>query len=195
MAHEVVSTAKDERAPMLRIPDLDEAALSPEQKKVYDAIVAGPRGAVRGPLRIWLHSAALAERAQDLGAFCRYHSSLPPRLSELAILVVAAFWRAGYEWAVHAPQALAAGIEPSAIDAIRQNRSPHLEQADAAAVYAFARELLESRQVREETYRKAAAELGDRGVVDLVGVLGYYGLVSMTIAAFKVLPDGQDPFA
>jgi 4-carboxymuconolactone decarboxylase len=180
---------------MFRIPDIDESALSAEQKKVYDTIVAGPRGVVRGPLRIWLHSAPLAERAQELGAFCRYHSSLPPRLSELAILVTAAFWRAGYEWKVHAPQALAAGIDGAIVEAIRRNRKPRFDQADAAAVHAFARELLETRQVSEATFAEARAELGVRGLVDLVGILGYYGLISMTITAFEVRPEGDDPFA
>jgi 4-carboxymuconolactone decarboxylase len=180
---------------MPRIPDIAEAELSPEQKKVYDAIVAGPRGVVRGPLRIWLNSAPLAERAQELGAFCRYHSSFPPRLSELAILVIAAFWKAGYEWNVHAPQALAAGIDAAAIEDIRRNRSPRLDQADAAALYAFARELLENRQVSEQTFEKARAELGVRGLVDLVGILGYYSLISMTISAFELSPGAQDPFA
>jgi len=180
---------------MFRIPDIDESRLSPEQRKVYDAIVAGPRGVVRGPLRIWLHSAPLAERAQDLGAFCRYHSSLPPRLSELAILTTAAVWKAGYEWTVHAPEALAAGIDPATIEAIRQNRRPRFDQPDSAAVYDFTRELLETRQVSEETLSRARAELGVRGLVDLVGILGYYGLISMTINAFGVPPDGPDPFA
>jgi len=191
-----ISTDQDKRALIMpRIPDIAEAELSPEQKKVYDAIVAGPRGVVRGPLRIWLNSAELAERAQGLGAFCRYHSSLPPRLSELAILTVAAYWRAGYEWNVHAPQALAAGIGANVVEDIRRSRPPQLEQTDAAAVHAFARELLETRQVSEPTFQKAKAELGARGVVDLVGILGYYGLISMTISAFEVQPDGGDPFA
>ncbi len=180
---------------MSRLPDVLEAGLSPEQQKVYDAIISGPRRVVRGPLRIWLHSAPLAERAQELGAFCRYHSSLPPRLSELAILVTGAFWRAGYEWIVHAPDALKAGVDPAIIEAIRRDQKPDFKEADAAAVYQFARELLETRQVSEPTFRKAEAAIGARGVVDLVGVLGYYGLISMTIKAFEVPPEGDDPFA
>jgi 4-carboxymuconolactone decarboxylase len=180
---------------MSRLPDVIEAGLSPEQQKVYDAIVSGPRRVVRGPLRIWLHSAPLAEHAQQLGAFCRYHSSLPPRLSELAILVTGALWKAGYEWNVHAPDALKAGIDPAVLEAIRTGRTPDFKEADAAAVYHFARELIETRQVSEPTFRKAEKELGPRGVVDLVGVLGYYGLISMTIKAFEVPPEGDDPFA
>jgi len=93
-----------------REPVLDVGSMSEEQRRVYDAIAAGPRGVVRGPLAVWLQSPGLAQRAQDLGAFCRYGSSLPPRLSELAILVTGAHWRAGYEWCVHAPIARSAGL-------------------------------------------------------------------------------------
>ena len=180
---------------MSRIPDLVEADLTPEQRQVYDAIVRGPRGRVRGPLRIWLTSPELADKAQQLGAYCRYDSSLPPRLTELAILIVGAFWKAGYEWNAHVPQALAAGLSRDVIEAIRIGQAPNLERADERAVHAFARELLTTRRVSAATYRAAEAELGAPGLVDLVGVLGYYGLISMTIVAFEVSAGGDNPFA
>jgi len=182
---------------MSRLPDLDPAKLSPEQQKVYDAILSGPRGHVVGPLRVWLQSAELADRAQALGAFCRFGTSLPPRLSELAILVIGAYWRAGFEWHAHAPLGVKAGLDAAAVEAIRAGRTPSLPKADEAAVYAFANELLQTRKVSDATYRSAAAQLGDKGVVELVGILGYYGLISMTINAFEVpLPAGApQPFA
>ena len=182
---------------MPRLPDLDPATFSAEQQRAHDAIVAGPRGAVRGPLRVWLHSPELADRAQALGAFCRYGTGLPPRLSELAILVTAAFWRAGYEWYAHAPIGLKAGLDPAAIEAIRTGQPPILSRGDEATVYEFAREMLTQRHISDETYRRAAAELGPKGVVELVGILGYYGLISMTINAFEVpLPEGAaSPFS
>jgi 4-carboxymuconolactone decarboxylase len=181
---------------MERISELSADSLTPEQRVVHDTIVAGPRGKVAGPLRVWLHSPKFAARAQELGAFCRYHTSLPKRLSELAILVTAAFWKAGYEWFVHAPEAIKAGLDAEVIEAIRHGRKPKLARADEAAVYDFARDLLETREVSDAIYERAAAELGDIGVVDLVGILGYYGLISMTIRAFGVpLPAGEtDPF-
>lgn len=181
---------------MTRLPELDLADLSPEQRKVHDAILAGPRGTVRGPLLAWLHSAELADKAQGLGAFCRYDTSLPPRLSELAILVTGAHWRAGYEWHVHAPIGIKAGLDPAAVEAIRKREQPTLAREDEAAVHAFARELLEQHQVTEATYRRAAAALGARGVVELVGILGYYGLISMTIKAFELplLEGAENPF-
>lgn len=151
---------------------------------------------VQGPLRVWLTSPGLADKAQALGAFCRYGTSLPPRLSELAIVVTGAHWRAGFEWAVHAPIARESGLDPAALEAIRTGREPDLARDDERAVYRVAVELLRQRRVSDETYAAAAAILGSRGLVELVGILGYYGLISMTINAFQVpLPAGTaDPF-
>jgi 4-carboxymuconolactone decarboxylase len=181
---------------MLRIPELSLDRLTPEQREVHDAIVAGPRGKVQGPLQIWLHSPKLAVRAQELGAFCRYHTSLPKRLSELAILVTGAHWKAGFEWFVHAPEGIKAGLDAVAVDAIRDGTRPSLARTDEAAVYDFARELLETHRVSDATYERAVAELGIVGVVELVGILGYYGLICMTICAFRVpVPAGEvEPF-
>ncbi len=181
---------------MARLPDIDPATLDADQKRVYEAILAGPRGKVEGPLRVWLTSPAFAERAQALGAFCRYGSSLPPRLSELAILVTGAFWRAGFEWRAHAPIAIAAGLDPAAVEAIRTGAAPRLAKDDEKAVYQFARELVAERRVSQPTYDLAERLLGRRGLVELVGILGYYALISMTINAFEIpIPDSdEDPF-
>ena len=181
---------------MLRIPELSPNHLTPEQREVHDAIVAGPRGKVQGPLQVWLHSPKLAARAQELGAFCRYHTSLPKRLSELAILVTGAHWKAGFEWFAHAPEAIKAGLDAATVTAIHCGMSPRFVRADEAAVYDFSRELLETHRVSDATYERATAELGAVGVVELVGILGYYGLISMTICAFRVpVPAGEvEPF-
>ena len=181
---------------MPRPPIHDETALTPAQQPLYDAILNGPRGIVEGPLRVWLQSPGLADKAQALGAFCRYGTTLPPDLSELAILVTGAFWKSGFEWAVHAPIAAKAGIAPDVIEAIRQGHRPTGLSDKAAAVHDFATELHRNRAVSDETYARAEAALGLQGVVDLVGILGYYTLISMTINAFHVpLPDGApDPF-
>jgi 4-carboxymuconolactone decarboxylase len=180
----------------MRIPEWKPEDLTPAQRKVHDAIVAGPRGKVVGPLRVWLTSPALAERAQELGAFCRFGTRLPPRLSELAILVTGAFWQAGFEWHAHAPIARKAGVAADAIEAIRTGKEPKFAQEDERAVYGFSRELWVRHRVSDTTYRRAAELLGNAGVVELVGILGYYGLISMTINAFEVpLPVGAaEPF-
>jgi 4-carboxymuconolactone decarboxylase len=180
-----------------RTPALDLAKLTPAQQRVHDAIASGPRGKVQGPLKIWLQSAELADKAQALGAFCRYGTSLPPRLSELAILVMGAHWQAGFEWAAHAPIALAAGVDAAAIEAIRRGKPPQFADAAARCVHAFAFELLNRRRVSDATYAEAVDVLGQTAVVELVGLLGYYTLISMTIVTFDVpLPDAAvDPFA
>jgi len=181
---------------MPRTPEIVYAELDADQRRVYDAIIAGPRGQVQGPLKVWLQSADLADRAQALGAFCRFGTTLPPRLSELAIITMGAHWRAGFEWFAHAPIAMKAGIDPAAVEAIRTGKTPKFAQPDEAAVYAYAHELLTTRAVSEATYNEALARLGKKGVVELTGILGYYGLISMTIKAFEVpLPEGTpDPF-
>lgn len=179
---------------MPRLPDIDPDALSPDGRRVHDVIASGPRGLVQGPLRIWLNSPALADKAQALGAFCRYGTSLPQRLSELAILVTGAHWRAGFEWHVHAPIGIEAGLDPAAVEAIRTGRPPRFEKPDEAAVHAFAQELLSTRRVSQPVYDEAVAQLGATAIVELVGVLGYYGFISMTINAFEVpLPEGAAP--
>lgn len=180
----------------MRLPDLDERHLTPEQRAVHDRIEAGPRGVVAGPLRVWLRSPELAERAQELGAFCRYRSSLPPRLSELAILVTGAHWRSGFEFATHAPLGIAAGLSPALVEAVRKGERPEGMTDEERAVHDLALELNRERFVSAATYARAEALLGQVALVDLVGILGYYTLICMTINAFEVpVPAGApDPF-
>ena len=182
---------------MSRLPDLTPDTMTAEQRRVHDMIASGPRGRVEGPLYSWLLAPGLAERAQELGAYCRYGTSLPPRLSELAILVTAEYWRAGFEWYAHAPIAARAGHTAENIEALRTGKTPSFTQEDERIVYDYARELLRTRAVSDATATRAHKVLGNTGVVDLVGVLGYYGLISMTIKGFEVpLPAGEpDPFA
>src|SRR5499433_2213506 len=132
---------------MPRTPEIVYAELDADQRRVYDAIIAGPRGQVQGPLKVWLQSADLADRAQALGAFCRYGTSLPPRLSELAIITIGAYWQAAFEWYAHAPLAQKAGIDPAAIEAIRTGKSPKFSRDDEAALHGFAHELLNTHRV------------------------------------------------
>jgi len=176
---------------MPRISTLVPEKLSPVQRRVYDAIVAGPRGKVEGPLRVWLLSPDFAERAQELGAFCRYKTSLPPRLSELAILTTGAFWKANFEWHAHMPLALKAGLDPKALELIRTGKKPKFKRKDERTVYEVARELWSKHRISSALYKRAKKLLGLKTLVELVGILGYYGLISMTITAFEVsVPRG-----
>ena len=175
-----------------RLPAPDERGMTEAQRVVHERIVAGPRGQVVGPLKVWLHSPALADRAQALGQFARYDSALPPRLSELAILVTARIWSSGFEWSHHAPVAREAGLPEAAVEAIGKGRRPDLECEDERAVFDFAVALHRDRRVGDAVYGRAVAALGEAGTVDLVGICGYYTLISMTINAFEV-PDGDGP--
>ena len=179
-----------------RIPVLARDTLSEPQRAAYDAIAAGPRGGVQGPLNVWLHSPEFANRAQGLGAFCRYDTSLPARLSELAILTTAVHWRAGFEWYAHAPLGLKAGLDPKAVETLRSGGTPHFARDDERLVHALSSEMLQTRNLTGNTYHRAEATLGRQALVELIGVLGYYQLISMTIKAFAVeLPPGEpDPF-
>lgn len=181
---------------MSRMPELRYDEMTAEQRRVHDAIAAGPRGRVGGPLRIWLHSPELADPAQRLGAYVRYDSALPAELSELAILITARLWQADLEWASHVGPARAAGIAEAVIEAIRLGAEPAFEDARSRAVYLVAQELNETRALSDQTHALAEAALGRQGLVDLIGILGYYTLVSMTLKAFDVAaPDGSRPFA
>lgn len=174
----------------LDTPELD--TLSPEQRDVHQQIASGPRGGVYGPLGVWLWRPELAARAQALGRYCRYDSSLPPRLSELAILTTARHWSAEFEWLHHKQPALDAGLNPNIVDAIRQDKKPSFANDDEQVVYDFSIELQRNRLVSDATYNQAVKLLGQESVVDLVGVLGYYSLISMTINAFQVDAPGSN---
>ena len=168
--------------------------MSSQQLRVHDEILAGPRGSLQGPFHAWLYSPELADPAQKLGEFCRFSSALPKRLSELAILVIARYWCAQFEWYAHAPMATSAGISVAAVEAIRTNEKPILDADDETLVYDFVCELLESRTVDQSMYDRAEATLGQLGVVDLVGIVGSYCLVSITLNVFDMpLPKGEAP--
>ncbi len=178
---------------MARLVPLDLANLTPEQKEVADAIVSGPRGGLRGPFDAWLRSPVLADRAQKVGEFCRFSSSLPKHLSEFAIILTGKHWKAQYEFFAHARMAIEAGLPRETVEAVRTGTVPVLRDDAERAVYAFVTEYFATNRVSDGTYQAALATLGgERGVVDLVGIVGYYGLVSMTLNVFDVgLPDGE----
>jgi len=178
-----------------RLTPLDDATMSDAQRRVLEAILAGPRGNLDGPFLAWVHSPELADHAQRLGAFCRYETALPLRLTELAILATAAWWRSQAEWQIHAPIAREAGISTAVIEALRAGREPPFEADDEALVYRLSQALYETRRVDEALYQEAVGAFGEVAVVELVGVLGYYALVAMTLNVFEVRRgDGDLPF-
>jgi 4-carboxymuconolactone decarboxylase len=178
---------------MLRIKMRIPEEMNEEQRRVYEETVAGRRGRIPAPLIAWLESPVLADRAQRLGEFVRYETSLPPRLSELAILVIARYWTAQFEWTAHKAEALNAGLDPEIIDDIANRRPPRFKNADEPVVYDFSATLNQAHAVSDELYDRAVATIGLRGVVELVGILGYYTLISMTLNTFEIEPEGRAP--
>src|SRR5258705_13614846 len=177
---------------MTRYKELDPDRLDADQKRIWQETASGPRGTVPAPLQIWLRSPTLAENAQRLGAFCRYGTSLEPRLSELAILLTARHWTAHYEWYAHEKHARKAGIDDAVIAAIAARRKPELSRADEQVVYDFCQEYYRDHRIGDATFARAMAQFGERGVVDLVGIIGYYALISATLNVFEVpVPAGE----
>ncbi|MDR5758945.1 carboxymuconolactone decarboxylase family protein [Caballeronia sp. LZ035] len=180
-----------------RLPDFDIATASSEQKTVLQNILSSPRGNLNGPFLGWIFSPELAQNAQALGAFCRYKTGLPLRQSELAILITAARWRSQAEWHIHLPIALDAGLPADLAEALRTNQPPTFADADDKLIFDFATELYETKRVSDATYDAAVARFGHAVVVNLVGLLGYYALVAMTLNTFEMRAEGQTelPFA
>lgn len=179
---------------MARIPLPSPETFTAEQKRVYDAIVSGPRGALRGPLRAALHNPELADKWQQLGELLRYRTSLPAPLSELAILVTARHCDCQLEWFIHAETARKAGLPDSIIENIRTRRPIGNADQDAVDVCLFASELNRSYSVSDEIHRRIRERFGVTGVVELTALIGYYTMVAMTLNAHEIpLPDGAEP--
>jgi len=177
----------------MRITMLSRDRMSEAQLRVVDEVAAGKRGSAPPPVLAWLHSPELAQRAQRFGEFVRFDTCLGPKLSELAILVTARFWTAHFEWWAHKRLGLEAGLDPKVIDAIAQRRDPKLDDPKARAVYDFSKALHETHDVPAPIFARAKQELGEQGVVELVGILGYYTFISMTLNAFEIgLPPGEE---
>ena len=176
-----------------RIRQLEREDLDEQQTRIHDAILES-RGDINGPFRVWLNRPEFADRAQKLGELLRYHTKLERRLTELAILITARSWDCQLEWTLHEPLALEAGVDLAVVEIIRLGQLPEFERQDERIVYDFASELLYNRFVQDRTFVAAREELGESGVVDLIGVIGYYGLVAMTLNACQVpLPKGMAP--
>jgi 4-carboxymuconolactone decarboxylase len=176
-----------------RLPPIPPEMLTPEQRTLIDSIRSGPRGEFKmsGPFFCYLHAPAFGELAQRLGAHCRLRTSIPPRLSEFAILVTARLWKSQYEWAAHAAIAERQGVKPQTIRDLRAGRTPKRLPKDEKAIYAFIAELYRTKRVSDRTYRNVQALLGDSGTVEFVGLLGYYATVAMILDVFRMpVPDG-----
>ena len=177
-----------------RFKPLTPETMTPEQKAVADKIMAGPRKGMRGPFSALLRSPELADYAQKLGEYVRFKSSIPPRLNELAILLTARHWTAQYEWYAHRRLAMQAGLSSDIADAIAQGKRPAAMGPEETIVYNFCHEVLETGQASDASFKAAVDKFGERGAVDLIGAMGYYGLVALVLNVDRVpIPEGGKP--
>jgi 4-carboxymuconolactone decarboxylase len=177
-----------------RFKPLTYEQMTPEQRAMTDHVLAGERGSMNGPYNVLLRSAEMGDLAQKYGAYLRFHSSVPKKLNEFAILITAQHWDSQYEWYAHHKYALLAGLNPNVIDAVASGKRPPGMEPDEEAVYNFCNELLNTKRVSDATFDAAREKLTERGVVDLIGVVGYYQLVSMLLNVDRYpLPENVKP--
>jgi 4-carboxymuconolactone decarboxylase len=177
-----------------RFKPLTYDQMTPAQKTLTDHVLSGERRSMGGPFNVLLRSPEMGDLVQQFGARMRFHSSLAPRLNEFAIIITARHWTAQYEWYLHKQAALRAGLNPAIVDAVAAGKRPASMQPDEETVYTFCSELLKTKHVSDATFHAAVKSFGERGVVDLVGVTGYYQLVSALLNVDRYpLPDGVKP--
>jgi 4-carboxymuconolactone decarboxylase len=190
---------------MSRLPNIVRSIFNEDQEKLFNSITSGkrgeectsetfltPEGAMKGPFNAWLYSPGFGEAVQRVGEVVRFENSIPPLLRELAILMVAAKWKAQYEWWVHEKIARAEGLDQNVITGLKAGILPDFTYPSEAVIYVFVQELIDQQKVSDQSYVKAVELLGEAGVVELVILLGYYTLVSMSLNVFEVsVPDGE----
>ncbi|WP_454633365.1 carboxymuconolactone decarboxylase family protein [Bradyrhizobium cenepequi] len=176
----------------MRLKLLSPGEMNEAQKQTYDEAIAGKRGSAPAPMMAWLNSPEMARHATRLGEMLRFNTIFPPKLSEIAILVTARHFTAHYEWWAHKRLALKGGLDPKIIDDIRDRRTPEFDDPTARMIYDVAKSLHEGHGLSQVLYDEAVELLGERGVVEIIGLCGYYTMVSMTLNTFEFgLPDGE----
>ena len=176
-----------------RMKPIPKDKLTDAQKKAAAEFEAA-RGALTGPWAVMLRSPEMINRARGLSDYLRFKSSLPPRLSELVILITAREWAQQYEWNSHHPLALKGGLDPAIAKAVAEGRRPEKMADDEAILYDFCIELHHNHSVSDATYARAVAKFGEQGVVDAVGLSGWYTLVAMVLNTARTpLADGIAP--
>jgi len=179
---------------MARISMIAWEAMTDDQRAACDEAASGLRGVVPTPMIAWIRNPELARRAQRLGELLRYQTELTPRLSELAIIVCARHWTSHVEWTAHKREGLKAGLDPAVVASIAARRRPDFGAQDEALVYDVASVLLAQGRIESELYETALERLGERRLVELVALVGYYCLVALTLNAFELgLPEKLAP--
>lgn len=178
--------------PADRLPPLPLEELDAAQRAVADELIAGPRKAVQGPFIPLLRSPELLARVQRVGEYLLFHSALSPRVTEFATLIVARHWTQQFEWCTHVPKALAAGTPPETIASLRTGTRPDGMNEDETCVHDFVSELLQHHGVSDTTYRRTRERFGERGVVDLTGIIGYFAMVNAVLNLAHTPPEAAE---
>ena len=176
-----------------RFPPIPAEKMTDAQKKAAADFKAARGVDVFGPFVPLLRSPEVMTAARAMGDYLRFRSVLPPRLSEFLILLTAREWSQQYEWGVHQPIALKAGVKPEVVAALTEGRRPEAMTAEETLLYEFFDELQRTRGVSDSTYRRALAAFGEQGVVDITGIIGYYTFLAMTLNTARTPPDPGAP--
>jgi 4-carboxymuconolactone decarboxylase len=177
-----------------RMPPIPADTLTDAQRKAIDEFKAARSADISGPFIPLLRSPEVMTRARAMGDYLRFRSSLPPRLSEFAILLTARRWTQQYEWNAHQPLALAGGLKSDIVSAVAEGRRPERMAADEEALYALADEVQRNQSVSDATYAKAIAAVGEQGVIDAIGLIGQYTMLAMVLNTARTpLPPGAKP--
>jgi len=177
-----------------RMPPIPESQLTEAQKKAVAEFAAARKAAISGPFVPMLRSPEVMNRARAMGDYLRFNSVLPPRLSEFAILITARRWTQNYEWDAHNQLALQGGLSADIIKAIAEGRRPEKMAADEDVLYTFCDELHRNQSISDATYARAVATFGEQGVIDIVGISGYYTLLAMVLNTARTpVPPGHTP--
>ena len=176
-----------------RMPPIPEDKYTEAQKKAAQEFLETRKMPVFGPFVPLIRSPEFMTRAQVMGEYLRFHNSIGQKLSEFTILIMAREWTQDYEWYVHYPLALKAGLKPEIADAVFEGRRPQGMSADEETVYDFVTELNHTKRVSDATYERAVKQVGEQGVIDIIGIQGYYGLLAMTLNVSRLEPPKDAP--
>ncbi len=176
-----------------RMPAIPSEKYTEAQKKAADEFFATRKSPVFGPFVPLIRSPEVMLRAKDMGDYLRFKNSVGQKLAEFTILIMARYWTADYEWYAHHPLALKAGLKPEIADAIFEGRRPDGMAKDEEIVYDFVTELNHTKRISDETYKRTVSQVGEQGVIDIIGLQGYYTLIAMTLNVSRLeLPkDGR----
>jgi 4-carboxymuconolactone decarboxylase len=172
-----------------RLQNLKYGDMSQDQKNLHDEILSGPRTQIAGPMHTWFLNPSYGSLIEKVGAFCRYETSIEPRLSELAIIIVARHWNANVEWFAHSEIAIKSGILQETVEAIELNKRPDFKKEDEALIFDITKSILDTKGLTDELFKRAEDTIGKTSLLDLTAIIGYYCNVAIQLNVFEIPSD------